>query len=111
MASTKQVAAAKRNVKKAQAAPMPQRRIDLYEELVERFPEHGHAVDSQFMIGFLLSEEIGDAERARAAFERVIEMAPDSDLAQSARWMLTSGEEEPEFEDDGWPADPDGDQP
>lgn len=95
----------------AQAAPLPQRRIVLYEELVERFPEHEHAVDSQFMIGFLLSEEIGDAERARAAFERVIEMAPDSDLAQSARWMLTSGEEEPEFQDDGWPADPDGDQP
>jgi peptidyl-prolyl cis-trans isomerase C len=95
----------------AQAVPQPQRRIDLYEELVERFPEHEHAVDSQFMIGFLLSEEIGDAERARAAFERVIEMAPDSDLAQSARWMLTSGEEDPEFEDDGWTAGQDGDQP
>jgi len=96
----------------AQAAPRPQKRVELYRELVERFPEDPRAVDSQFMVGFLLSEELKDAEAASAAFERVIEMSPDSDLAQSARWMLTSGEEDPEFEDDGWTDDPDdGDQP
>jgi peptidyl-prolyl cis-trans isomerase C len=95
----------------AQAAPQPQRRIELYRELVERFPQDPRSVDSQFMIGFLLSEEIDDHEGARVAFERVIEMAPDSDLAQSARWMLTSGEEDPEFEDDGWTGDPGGDSP
>lgn len=88
----------------AQSAPQPARRVELYRELVERFPEDTHAVDSQFMIGFLLSEEMHDSTAAEAALKKVIEMAPESDLAQSARWMLTSGKEDPVFEDDGWAA-------
>jgi peptidyl-prolyl cis-trans isomerase C len=86
----------------AQSAANPGQRVALYEELVERYPDDERAVDAHFMIGFLRSEELHDPEGARKSFEKVIELAPDSDLAQSARWMLTSeGEGSPAFDDDG----------
>jgi hypothetical protein len=84
----------------AQTAPSATERIRFYEELVERFPDDELALESHFMIGFIRSEELQDTLGAAASFEKVIELAPDSDLARSARWMLTSGANEvPEFED------------
>ena len=84
----------------AQAASNPTERIGFYEELVDRYPGSALALESHFMIGFIRAEELKDTLGAAAAFEKVIELAPDSDLAQSARWMLTSGAQEvPKFED------------
>jgi hypothetical protein len=78
--------------------------VALYEELVARFPEHERALESQFMIGFVRSEELRDSLGAQEAFAKVIEMAPDSELAGSARWMLSSGERElPESLQDSTP--------
>jgi peptidyl-prolyl cis-trans isomerase C len=89
----------------AQSEGNPRRRIELYEEIVARFPDFERLIDAQFMIGFIRSEELRDTLGAAAAFEKVIEIDPDSDLAQSARWMLSSGSQEPDFEDDGWTPD------
>jgi peptidyl-prolyl cis-trans isomerase C len=88
----------------AQGAAAPRRRVELYEELVQRYPDHERVLDALFMIGFIRSEELGQPEQAREVFRRVIEKAPDSDLARSARWMLTS-EEEPSFSDEASPQD------
>jgi EpsD family peptidyl-prolyl cis-trans isomerase len=88
----------------AQAEADPATRVSLYEELLARFPENERALESLFMIGFIRSEDVRDAPGADAAFERVIEFAPDSELARSARWMVTShGEEAPEFSEDSAP--------
>ncbi|NNE43808.1 MAG: hypothetical protein HKN12_06350, partial [Gemmatimonadetes bacterium] len=87
----------------AQAAPDPRQRVKLYEELVERFPDFDRSLDACFMIGFIRSEELDDAASAAPWFRKVMEQAPDSDLAQSARFMLESADEEPEFEDDELP--------
>ncbi len=78
---------------RAQQSPDPAERIALWEELAERYPGDPHVVEAIFMIGFTRSEELGDAEGARAAFQRVVDEFPGSELAQSARWMLTSGKE------------------
>jgi peptidyl-prolyl cis-trans isomerase C len=78
----------------AQEARNPQERVKLYEELVERYPDHARAVESWFMIGFIRTEELQDDEGAKLAFEKVIELGSDSELAQSARWMLTSGKDD-----------------
>jgi peptidyl-prolyl cis-trans isomerase C len=86
---------------RAQTAGSPEERVKLYTELVESFPDHERSVESWFMLGFLRSEELGDRTGAAAAFEKVIELDADSELAQSARWMLTSGENEvPRFLED-----------
>jgi hypothetical protein len=42
------------------------------------------------MLGFLLAEELGDKDAAAVHFRRLIEEHPESELAQSARWMLSS---------------------
>lgn len=75
---------------RAQATGNASEAVALYEELVERYPEHEHVADALFMIGFKKAEELGDEAGARVAFERLIADFGDSELAQSARWMLTS---------------------
>jgi len=89
----------------AQSETDATRRVELYDELVTRFPDFDHALDAHFMIGFIRSEELQDPVAARESFLKVIELDPDSDLAQSARWMLSSEGVEPVFEDDGWTPD------
>ncbi|HMB69374.1 MAG TPA: peptidyl-prolyl cis-trans isomerase [bacterium] len=84
----------------AQAAPGATRKVELFEELVERYPEDERVLEALFMIGFTRSEELGDSAGARVAFERVVREFPDSELAQSAQWMLSSGEGAPEFDDE-----------
>jgi peptidyl-prolyl cis-trans isomerase C len=74
----------------AQAAPNARERVALYEELLERYPDHERAIESRFMLGFLLAEELGDREAAAEQFRRLVAEHPDSELAQSARWMLSS---------------------
>jgi peptidyl-prolyl cis-trans isomerase C len=78
----------------AQQTTDPRARIPLWEELIDRYPEDARVVEALFMIGFTKAEELGDRAGAEIAFRRVIEEFPDSELAQSARWMLTSGGDE-----------------
>jgi hypothetical protein len=83
----------------AQRATDAPTRVTLYQELVERYPKDPHVVEALFMIGFTKSEELHDIAGAKVVFQRVIDEFPDSELAQSARWMLTSeGGGTPPFE-------------
>ena len=78
-----------------------------FQSLAQALEINPHNAKAYLFLGtlyLLIREE--DTERydpkAESSFRKVIEIAPDSDLAQSARWMLTSeGEEEPVFEDEG----------
>lgn len=86
----------------AQGAPNPQAKVAHFEEFVELYPDDPRVLDALFMIGFTRQEELHDEEGARAAFQRVIREFPDSELAQSARWMLSSdGTEVPSFDNEG----------
>lgn len=74
--------------KEAQAATTPIQRIELYRDLITRFPQDSVSVQAKFMIGFTYAEEIGDYELARREFEDFLRVHPDAELAGSARWML-----------------------
>ncbi|MBN1504150.1 MAG: peptidyl-prolyl cis-trans isomerase [Candidatus Eisenbacteria bacterium] len=63
-------------------------RIDIYRELVRRFPDSKHAAQAQFMIGFIYSEELREYAKAEEALKQVIREYPGSELVGSARWML-----------------------
>jgi len=65
-------------------------RIGIYEELLKKFPESKYAAQAQFMIGFVYSEELKDYPKAEEAFKTVIEKYGDSDLVDSAKWMMTN---------------------
>jgi peptidyl-prolyl cis-trans isomerase C len=72
----------------AQASPSPSDRIDLYRQLIARFPKERVSEQAAFMVGFTYAEEVGDSAAARAAFEEFIKAHPKSDLVSSAKWML-----------------------
>lgn len=83
----------------AQRAANPREAVVLFEEVVERWPDHERVPEALFMIGFKRTEELADPVGAAAAFRELLERFPDSELAQSARWMLSSeGDGAPEFE-------------
>ena len=55
---------------------------------------HEKAIEARFMLGFLLAEEFGDREAAAVQFRRLAKEHPESELAQSALWMLSSKSQE-----------------
>jgi len=53
-----------------------------------------------FMIGFVYAEELKDFTMADRTFNDVITKYPDTEMAQTARWMLDNLEKPlPKFED------------
>jgi hypothetical protein len=84
----------------AQEAEDPLMRLSYYGELILGYPDGEHADEAQFMIGFIHSEELGNYDAARSAFNRLLEHYPDSELRDSANWMLENmGKETPPFDD------------
>ncbi len=63
-------------------------RVEIYEQIAERFPDSQFAVQAQFMRGFVFIEELADTTRGRAVLERLIADYPNADLVDSAKWML-----------------------
>ncbi len=84
----------------AQETDDPVQRMGYYTELVFSYPEGEHADEAQFMIGFIQAEELKNYDAARNALTRMLEHYPNSELAESARWMLENmGSEAPPFEE------------
>ncbi|KPJ52489.1 hypothetical protein AMJ39_07740 [candidate division TA06 bacterium DG_24] len=72
----------------AQAQEKPEEAINYYREVMNRFPDHREAYKAQFMIGFVYSEMLTDYDKAKVAFQVVIDRYPECDLADDARWMI-----------------------
>jgi outer membrane protein assembly factor BamD (BamD/ComL family) len=50
------------------------------------------AAQALFMAGFTYADELQDYPRARESFEKMLAEHPQSELAESARWMLENME-------------------
>ena len=72
----------------AQQATDPHARIAAYQRVVDEWPASDVAAQSQFMIGFINSEELKDYEAAERAMRAVVKNYPKSDLVASAQWMI-----------------------
>ncbi len=66
----------------------PEGAVRYFNLFLDRFPDHERAHQAQFLIGFTLSEQLGDYEGAGRAFRAVIENYPESDFADDAAWMI-----------------------
>jgi len=66
----------------------PYKRIKYYLDLANRYPDHRYAPEALFMAGFIYSEELKDLVQARRIFDKLIDHYPDSDIVESARWMI-----------------------
>jgi|TARA_B110000263_G_scaffold239554_1_gene241884 TolA-binding protein len=80
----------------AQQQGQMQEAIAYYERVLADYPESGHGDEAQFMIAFIYEEYVRDVERARLAYQRVIDLYPNSELAASARHLLPNIGRNPE---------------
>lgn len=72
----------------ATEASNPQDKLSLFGLLIDRYPDYQRADEVRFMMGFTYSEELKDLAAARREFERVIEDYPNSEIRESAVYML-----------------------
>jgi peptidyl-prolyl cis-trans isomerase C len=83
----------------AQMESDPYERIQYYREIVEYYPDHQYAPQALFMIGFVYAEELQDKVEARRRFDELLRDYPDSEVAESAKWMIDNmNEPHPAFE-------------
>jgi len=83
----------------AQTSTDSRHRIRNYQEIVDRFPKSDYSPQALFMIGFVYSEEIQDRVEAERWLSRVINEYPDSDVAETAQWMIDNlGKPMPDFD-------------
>jgi EpsD family peptidyl-prolyl cis-trans isomerase len=84
----------------AQSTDDSRRRIEVFQEIVDKFPQDDHAPQALFMIGFVYAEELRDYPMADRTFNRLVREYPDSDMAETARYMLENLDKPlPKFED------------
>ena len=90
--------------KAAQAIGPAAERVVAYQKLLDQYPNSDVSAQSQFMIGFINSEELknfdeayavepvystlGTIDEAEKAFRLVLARYPKSELATSAKWMV-----------------------
>lgn len=63
-------------------------RIQYYRQIVEYYPDHQYAPQALFMIGFVYAEERQNKVEARRRFDELLQKYPDSEVAESAKWMI-----------------------
>jgi len=68
--------------------------IKTYEELLKVYPDSPRVYKARFLIGFVYSENLKDYEKAREHYEKVIDKYPDCDLADDAKYMLKTMEQD-----------------
>lgn len=81
----------------------PEDKIRFYRAILERYPDDDLAPQALYMIGFIYSEEMRDTLKAQNALEDLLIRYPESNLVESARWLIKdlSGELPPiEFTDE-----------
>ena len=85
--------------KDAQEAGPAATRIEMYQKVLDTYPDSDVSPQAQFMIGFIRSEELKDYTGADQAFHEVLRKYPKSELAASAQWMIDHmrTEEAPSF--------------
>lgn len=66
----------------------PESAVEYYRLFIHRFPDHENAHQAQFLMGFTLSEYMGNYERAADAFQLLIDNYPESDFVDDAEWMI-----------------------
>ncbi len=84
----------------AQNSTNPQQRIAAFQQIIDKFPQDQYAPQAMFMIGFVYAEELKDFTMADKTFTELIARYPETEMAQTARWMIDNLEKPlPKFED------------
>lgn len=83
----------------AQEESDPKQKIFYYRSIASKYPDDKLASQALFMVAFTYAEEMGDLSFARRAINELLEKYPDSEIAESARWLKENlGESALEFD-------------
>ena len=74
--------------KDAQGATDAPARIAAYQQVLSEWPDSDVAPQSQFMIGFIQSEDFKNYDAAEREFRALLQRYPKSELCTSAKWMI-----------------------
>ena len=69
--------------------------IARYETLLRQFPDSRYCAQAQFMIGYI-HDQAGAYDQARAAYQKVVDHYPDSELVDDARISIKNMGKAPE---------------
>lgn len=84
----------------AQNSTDPRQRIAAFQQIIDKFPQDAYAPQAMFMIGFVYAEELKDFTMADRTFTELIAKYPETEMAQTSRWMLDNLEKPlPKFDD------------
>jgi peptidyl-prolyl cis-trans isomerase C len=77
-----------------------QKKVGLYQQFIDTYPDNDRAYEAKFMIGFTLAEDLKDYDKAEEAFTEFLAEYPENDLTDDANWMLENMRSgtQPEFE-------------
>ncbi len=62
--------------------------INLFKEIISKSAKNKYTAQSQFMIGFILAENLKEYDSAKIEFEKFIKEYPDNPLVKSAKWEI-----------------------
>lgn len=74
---------------KAQTARGAEKKLSLFEQIVATYPDSPQADDAQFMIGFILHEDLDRKDDAKAVFDALLENYPESDWIDDAQKLMS----------------------
>jgi tetratricopeptide (TPR) repeat protein len=69
-------------------ANTPEKQLDLFDLIIEDFPESEYAAKSLFMQANVQLDRWGDTRRARYCLRKLVKDYPDSELREQAEYML-----------------------
>lgn len=69
--------------------------IARYEAMLKQFPDSRYCPQAQFMIAYIY-DQAGDYDRARTAYQKVLDLYPDSELVDDARISIKNLGKAPE---------------
>lgn len=82
----------------AKTVQQPQKAIELYQKVVDKYPQHKKAPTALFMIGFVQENDLNQLEQAKATYESFLVKYPNdpdfTDDAQNALKLLGKSPEE-----------------
>ena len=61
--------------------------IELYKQVIDGFPKSDKTAQAQFLIAFILSENLKDYAAAEQEYARFIEIYPNHELVESAKFQ------------------------
>ncbi|MBD3425009.1 MAG: hypothetical protein GF417_11285, partial [Candidatus Latescibacteria bacterium] len=71
----------------AQEETDPKQKIFYYRSIAQKYPDDKLASQALFMVAFTYAEEIGDISFAKRAIKELLKKYPDSEIAESAKWL------------------------